>query len=64
MKRGKKAGGKSIRLRSWRVVLIRKRGEYLGDVEAVSVEAAATEAARLFGLSEFQRKRLLLQERA
>jgi hypothetical protein len=42
---------------------MRYRGEFLGYVKAVSREAAETEAARLFSLSEFHRRRLLLQER-
>jgi hypothetical protein len=32
-------------------------------VQAASREAAETEAAKLFGLKEFQRRALLLQER-
>jgi hypothetical protein len=34
-----------------------------GYVKAASREAAETEAARLFSLTEFQRRALLLQER-
>jgi hypothetical protein len=58
-----KPSGSRERLRSWRVVLIRNRREFLGDVQAVSLEAAKLTAAKRFGLSEFHRKRLLLQER-
>jgi hypothetical protein len=50
-------------LREWRVTLIRYRGEFLGNVKAISREAAESEAAKLFGLSEFHRRRLLLEER-
>ena len=50
-------------LREWRVTLIRYRGEFLGNVKATSREAAESEAARLFSLSDFHRRRLLLQER-
>jgi hypothetical protein len=45
-------------LREWRVTLMRYRGEFLGNVKATS-----REAARLFSLSEFHRRRLLLEER-
>jgi hypothetical protein len=55
-------GSKAIQLREWRVTLMRYRGELLGYVEAASLEAAEIAAAKQFSLSEFQRKRLLLQE--
>ena len=55
--------GSSPKLREWSVTLLRYRGEFLGYVQAASREAAATEAAKLFGLSEFQRRALLVQER-
>jgi hypothetical protein len=42
---------------------LRYRGQFLGYVQAASREAAETEAAKLFGLKEFQRRALLLQER-
>ena len=57
----KSSGPKAIR--EWRVTLLRYRGEFLGHVKAPSRDAAEREAARLFSLSEFHRKRLLLQER-
>jgi hypothetical protein len=50
-------------VREWRVTLMRYRGEFLGNVKASSREAAESEAARLFSLSEFHRRRLLLEER-
>ena len=50
-------------LREWRVTLIRYRGEFLGNVKATSREAAESEAAKLFSLSDFHRRRLLLEER-
>jgi hypothetical protein len=43
--------------------LMRYRGEFLGNVKTASREAAESEAARLFSLSEFHRRRLLLEER-
>ena len=57
------SGSKVIQLREWRVTLMRYRGEFLGYVKAVSREAAESEAARLFSLTESQRRALLVQER-
>jgi hypothetical protein len=37
--------------------------KFLGYVETASLEAAELAAAKRFGLSEFHRRRLLLQER-
>jgi len=45
------------------VSLIRKRAQVLGVVEAASREAAEAAAVRTFGLSNEQRKRLVVQER-
>jgi hypothetical protein len=49
--------------RSWRVSIIRKRGQYLGTVEAPSEEAAEAAAVAEFDLSDEQRRRLVVQER-
>jgi hypothetical protein len=43
-------------------MLIRKRGEYLGRVGAPDQASAEAEAVERFGLSEDQRKRLVVQE--
>jgi hypothetical protein len=51
---------RAIQLREWRVTLLRYRGEFLGYVKATSREAAESEAARLFSLTEFQRRALPL----
>jgi hypothetical protein len=51
-------------LRKWRVSLIRKHGQILGDVEAPSREVAEAAAVSAFSLTEEQRKRLVVQERA
>jgi hypothetical protein len=48
-------------LRSWRVIIIRSKGEYLGSVEALDRERA--EAVKLFDLDQDQRRRLLIRER-
>lgn len=64
MRRKNSSGrSKAIQLRSWRVVLIRNRGQLLGWVNASDPEAAEIEAAKRFELNNWQRKRLLLQER-
>ena len=47
--------------RRWRVVLLRAKGEILGEVEAPDV-ASAKAAAVQFGLDEIQRSRIIVQE--
>jgi len=51
------------KLRSWRVSLIRKRGQYLGTVEASNEKTAETAAVAEFDLSDEQRRRLVVRER-
>jgi hypothetical protein len=48
--------------RTWAATLIRKRGEYSGIVEGANRAAAEAAAVKLFGLTEEQRERLVLQE--
>ena len=48
--------------RTWRVAIVRKRGEFLGTVEAVDREAAEAAAVEAFNLTDEQRKRLVVQE--
>ena len=50
--------------RRWRVVLLRNRGEILGDVEAHDAAAAKVAAAVQFDLDEVQRNRVIVQEYA
>ena len=50
--------------RRWRVVLLRNRGEILGDVEAPDAAAAKVAAAVQFDLDEVQRNRVIVQEYA
>ena len=50
----------AAKLRSWRVIIMRSRGEYLGSVEAPDPEAVAV---KQFELDEDQRRRLLIRER-
>jgi hypothetical protein len=47
--------------RAWRALLIRRKGQVLGDVDAPSREAAEAEAVRTFNLSPEQRSRLVVQ---
>ena len=54
---------KSAKLRSWRVVIMRSRGEYLGSVEAPDRERAEAVAIKQFDLDQAQRRRLLIRER-
>jgi hypothetical protein len=49
-------------LRSWRVMIMRSRGEYLGSVEAPDRERAEAVAIKQFALDD-QRRRLLIRER-
>jgi hypothetical protein len=53
----------AAKLRSWRVSIIRKRGQYLGTVEAHDAKAAEAAAVAEFDLSDEQRRRLVVQER-
>jgi hypothetical protein len=54
----------AAKLRSWRVSIIRKRGQYLGTVEAPNERAAEAAAVAEFDLSDEQRRRLVVQERS
>ena len=53
----------AAKLRSWRVSIIRKRGQYLGTVDAPNEKAAEAAAVAEFDLSDEQRRRLVVQER-
>ena len=50
--------------RRWRVVLLRNKGEILGQVEAPDVASAKAAAAVEFDLDEVQRNRIIVQELA
>jgi hypothetical protein len=52
---------KPANLRSWRVIIIRSKGEYLGSVEATDRERAKALAVKL---DHAQRGRLLILERS
>jgi hypothetical protein len=45
----------ATKVRSWRVSLIRKRGQYLGTVEAPNEKAAEAAAVAEFDLGDEQR---------
>ena len=46
--------------RRWRVVLLRNKGEILGQVEAPDVASAKAAAALQFDLDEVQRNRIMV----
>jgi hypothetical protein len=48
--------------RRWRVVLLRAKGEILGEVEAPDVASAKAAAVDQFDLDEIQRNRIMVQE--
>jgi hypothetical protein len=50
--------------RRWRVVMLRAKGEILGEVEAPDAQAAKAAAAVQFELDEIQRNRIMVQELA
>ena len=52
------------RMRRWRVVLLRAKGQELGEVEAADAEAAKAVAAERFNLDAVQRNRILVRELA
>jgi len=58
----KKKKATAAKLRSWRVIIMRSRGEHLGSVEAPDRERAEAEAIKLFDLDQDQRSRLLIRE--
>jgi hypothetical protein len=53
---------KSPAKKSWRVTLIRSRGQVLGDVEAPNRQAAVAAAVKRFNLSPEDRNRIVIQE--
>ena len=53
----------AAKLRNWRVAIMRSRAQQIGTVQAADRAAAEAEAVRLYGLSEDQRRRLMIWER-
>ena len=53
----------AAKLRSWRVIIMRSRGEHIGTVEAPDRERAVAAAIKQFALDDDQRSRLLIRER-
>ena len=60
---GTPSKNKPIKMCSWRVSLLRSRAQRLGTVEAQDERSAEAFAVRTFGLSEDQRRRLVVRER-
>jgi hypothetical protein len=54
----------AAKLRSWRVSIIRKRGQYLGTIEAPDEKAAEAAAVVEFDLTDEQCRRLVVPERS
>ena len=54
---------KVLRLRSWRVSILRARPHYIGDVHAPDQKSAEAAAVAEFNLDHEQRKRLMVRER-
>jgi hypothetical protein len=50
----------AAKLRNWRVSIMRSRAQQIGTIAAPDAKAAMAEAVEKFGLSEEQRKRLLV----
>ena len=55
---------KPSKLRSWRVIIMRGKGEHIGTVEAPDRERAEAVAVKQFELDRDQRRRLLIRERS
>jgi len=49
--------------KTWRLTIIRSRGQVLGDVEVPTREGAEAAAVKRFGLSPEDRNRIVVQER-
>ena len=58
--KGKKAT--AAKLRSWRVIIMRSKGEHIGTVEAPDRERAEAVAIKQFALDQHQRRRLLIRQ--
>ena len=57
MPKGSQTTGKP--LREWRITLLRKKGQYLGRVEAPDADAAIKVAIEEFRVDEAHRSRLI-----
>ena len=53
-----------MKRRRWRVVLLRHKGEILGEVGAPDVASAKAAAAIQFDLDKIRRNRIMVQELA
>ena len=59
----KRTSPKPATLRSWRVIIMRSKGEHIGTVEAPDRERAEAVAIKQFALDDHQRSRLLIRSR-
>ena len=48
---------------TWRITVLRRRGESLGTVEAVDADEAVKVAIKLFGITDPERRRRLVAQR-
>jgi hypothetical protein len=53
----------AAKLRNWRVSIMRACAQQIGTVAASDRQSAEVEAVKAYGLSEEQRRRLLILER-
>jgi len=53
---------KAKKLRSWRITLIRQKGQRLGTVEAPDADSAIKIAIEQFGITDPQRQRRLVAQ--
>jgi hypothetical protein len=51
------------KLPSWRIVLVRKKGERIGAVEAATADEAIKVAIKEFGITDPERQRRLAAQR-
>ena len=52
----------AAKLRNWRVAIMGSRAQQIGTVTAVARQSAEAEAVKLYGLTEEQRRRLMILE--
>jgi hypothetical protein len=53
---------KAPKLRRWRIVLIRQRGQFVGTVEAADAESAIKVAIREYDITDSERQRRLIAQ--
>jgi hypothetical protein len=53
-----------LALHHWRIYLIRKRGEFIGSVEAPDEKAAIAAAIEKYGIADPERRKRLVAQRS